>query len=100
MLCMSSSPRIVNGRGLLDRAINALPFELHITGYQFCRPEIHLEKRLARGDTGVNLLDAACEHDIAYSRNKDLSARHVADRILAAEERKRIVARDATLGER
>ena len=95
------SSRTVSGRGLLNRAINALLIELHIPGYQFCGPGTHLEKRLARGDTGVNPLDAACrEHDIAYSRNKDLSARHVADRILAAEARKRIVARDATLGER
>jgi len=44
---------------LLNRAINTLPFELHILGYQFCGPGTHLEKRLARGDQGINPLDAA-----------------------------------------
>ncbi|KYQ47803.1 hypothetical protein ALC60_13168 [Trachymyrmex zeteki] len=87
--------------GLLNRAINALPFELHIPGYQFCGPRTHLEKRLARGDAGINLLDAACrEHDIAYSRNKDLAKRHIADKVLAEKEQKRITAKDSTLGER
>jgi len=86
---------------LLNRAINALPFELHIPGYQFCGPGTHLEKRLARGDRGINPLDAACrEHDIAYSHSNDLVERHVADNILATKARKRIVARDSTLGER
>jgi hypothetical protein len=89
------------GGGLLNRAINALPIELHIPGYQFCGPGTRLEKRLARGDQGVNPLDAACrEHDIAYSRNSDLAERHVADGILAAKARKRITATDSTLKER
>ena len=84
-----------------SRAINALPFELHIPGYQFCGPGTHLEKRLARGDRGINPLDAACrEHDIAYSQSNDLTERHAADRILGEKARKRIVARDSTLGER
>ncbi|XP_071649168.1 uncharacterized protein [Temnothorax longispinosus] len=88
-------------RGLLNRAINALPIELHIPGYQFCGPGTRLETRLARGDRGINPLDAACrEHDIAYSRSNDLAERHVADNILAAEARKRVTANDSTLGER
>ena len=86
---------------MLNRAINTLPFELHIPGYQFCGPGTHLEERLARGDRGINPLDAACrEHDIAYSRSNDLANRHVADNILADKARKRIIARDSTLGER
>src|SRR5580765_3844916 len=95
------SARIIRGSGLLNRAINALPIELHIPGYQFCGPGTHLEKRLARGDRGINPLDAACrEHDIAYSRSSNLGERHIADNILAARARKRITARDSTLGER
>ena len=89
------------GRGLLNHVINALPIELHIPGYQYCGPGTHLEKRLARGDQGINPLDAACrEHDIAYSHSNDIAERHVADNILAAKARKRITARDSTLGER
>jgi len=56
---------------------------------------------LARGNRGINPLDAACrEHDIAYSHSKDLAKRHVADKILAEKARKRIIARNSTLGER
>ena len=89
------------GAGLLNSAINALPFELHVPGYQFCGPGTHLAKRLERGDRGINPLDAACrEHDIAYSRSKELVDRHVADRILADKARERITAKDATFGER
>ncbi|KYN11265.1 hypothetical protein ALC57_16593 [Trachymyrmex cornetzi] len=85
-------------RGLLNRAINALPFELHIPEYQFCGPRTRLEKRLARGDRGINPLDAACrEHDIAYSHSNDLTERHAADNILAEKARKRITASDSTL---
>src|SRR5436190_12550230 len=74
------SSRTGSGRGLLNCAINALPIEIHIPGYQFCGPGTHLEKRLARGDRGINPLDVACrEYDIAYSRSNDLRERHVAD---------------------
>ena len=56
---------------------------------------------MARGDRGINPLDAACrEHDIAYSRSNDLSHRHVADGVLANRARERIKANDSTLGER
>ncbi|KAM0736984.1 hypothetical protein ACS0PU_000077 [Formica fusca] len=80
--------KIIRGSGLLNRAINALPIELHIPGYQFRGPGTHLETRLARGDRGINPLDAACrEHDIAYSRRNDLGQRHVADNILATKAR-------------
>ncbi|KYN29401.1 hypothetical protein ALC57_01151 [Trachymyrmex cornetzi] len=52
------------GCGLLNHAINAFLFELHISGYQFCSPGTHLKNRLDRGDRGINPLDAVCrEHD-------------------------------------
>ena len=89
------------GSGLLNRAINALPIELHIPGYQFCGPGTHVEERLARGDQGVNPLDAACrEHDIAYSRSNELTERHAADKVLAEKAKTRIVAKDSSFGER
>jgi len=87
--------------GLLNRVINALPFELHIPGYQFCGPGTRLKKRLARGDRGVNPLDAACrEHDIAYSQSKELVDRHAADKVLADKALGRFIARDSTVGEK
>ena len=89
-----------SGGSLLNRAVNALPFELHIPG-QFCGPGTRLAKRLARGDAGINSLDAACrEHDIVYLHSNDLADRHAADNILAEKARKRITASDSTLGER
>ncbi|KYN00152.1 hypothetical protein ALC62_09086 [Cyphomyrmex costatus] len=98
-ICFNGS--VIGLKGLLNKAINALSFELHIPGYQFCGPGTRLEKRLARGDRGINLLDTTCrEHDIAYSHNNGLTERHVADNILAEKARKRITARDSSLTER
>lgn len=74
---------VKEGSGLVNSAINNLPFELHVPGYQYLGPGTKLSKRLARGDPGVNKLDqAAKEHDIAYSNSKELSDRHIADKIL------------------
>lgn len=56
---------------------------------------------MARGEVGINPLDAACrEHDIAYSQHKDLANRHKADKILAQRAKQRISAQNATIGER
>jgi len=75
---------------LLNQAINALPFELHIPRYQFCGPGTWLTKRLARDDTGINPLDAMCrKHDIAYSRSNDLTDRNAANKVLANKTRMR-----------
>ena len=89
------------GSGLVNGIINRLPFDLHVPGYQFCGPGTRLLKRLARGYECVNPLDAACRnHDIAYSRRKDLEGRHEEDRALAERARERIFANDATFGEK
>lgn len=56
------------------------PPEMHVPGYQYCGPFTKLEKRLKRGDPGINRVDQACKkHDIAYSKTKDTKQRHVAD---------------------
>lgn len=90
------------GKGLVNRIINKLPVELHIPGYQYCGPGTKLSKRLARGDPGINPLDAACkEHDIAYSQNRDnITARNAADQVLADKAWNRVLARDASIGEK
>lgn len=72
------------GKGLLNKAINSLPIELHIPGYQFCGPGTHLKKRLERGDQGINALDKACKkHDIAYSASSNLEHRNASDKVLS-----------------
>lgn len=88
------------GYGLIDYIINKLP-EIHIPGYQYCGPGTDLEKRLARGDPGVNKLDQACKHhDIAYTKIKNSNDRRQADKELVARALPRIYSQDAKLGER
>ena len=90
------------GKGLVNSLINKLPIELHIPGYQYCGPGTKLAERLARGDPGINSLDAACkEHDIAYSENRDnIDARNSADVVLADKAWERVKAPDASVGEK
>lgn len=85
----------------MNSLINKLPIELHLPGYQYCGPGTKLDKRLARGDPGVNQLDRACkEHDIAYSQNKDISNRHKADKVLINSAWDRVKAKDSNFRER
>lgn len=90
-----------SGDGLLNSTINSLPFELHLPKYNFCGPGTKLEKRLERGDRGINELDEACrEHDISYHREKELKARHEADKILAKRAMERFRSHNASMGEK
>lgn len=93
------------GYGLINSAVNSavnkLPFEMHIPGYQYCGPGTNLEKRLERGDLGVNPLDHACRnHDIAYSYSKDTNVRRLADQELASKAWERMKSGDASFGEK
>ncbi|KAJ8934723.1 hypothetical protein NQ318_012093 [Aromia moschata] len=89
------------GEGLLNSLIDKLPYEVHIPNYSFCGPGTKLEKRLARGDKGINGLDEACkEHDIAYSKEKDLKRRHEADRILAKKALHRVFSSNSKFSEK
>lgn len=96
-----SLKRKVEGKGLVNNLINSLPIELHLPRYQFCGPGTKLEKRLQRGDKGINPLDAACRiHDIKYSQNTDIKKRHQADIELAEKSWKRVKAADSTIAEK
>ena len=98
---LSQGSDIKIGDGIVNSVINRLPFEVHLPGYNFCGPGTKLQKRLERGDVGVNLLDEACkEHDIAYPNNKELSDRHHADRNLLNKALSRARASDATWKEK
>lgn len=93
--------KTVYGKGVFNSLINNLPFEAHLPGYNFCGPGTKLQKRLKRGDRGINQLDEACkDHDIAYSQSKDLQHRHIADKILENKAWSRVKANDASLGEK
>ena len=95
------SPKIVKGEGLLNSVIDKLPFELHLPGYNYCGPGTKLQKRLERGDRGINGLDESCkEHDIAYSNEKHLPNRHMADKKLLKNALTRLTSKDASWKEK
>lgn len=60
-----------SGINLVGALQKLSPPELHLPGYQFLGPLTKLEKRLKRGDQGMNRLDrVTTAHDIAYSKAK------------------------------
>jgi hypothetical protein len=90
-----------SGKGLLNTFINKLPFELHVPGYRYLGPGTKLDDKLAKNTSGINLLDeAAKQHDIAYSRHKDLESRHRADKELEYKAWDRVTSPDAKLSEK
>lgn len=58
-----------SGRGILNKIIDKLPFEIHLPGgYQWCGPGTRVSERLALGQTGINKLDSLCQiHDLIYA---------------------------------
>jgi|GEM_PF-2371500 Parvovirus coat protein VP1. len=94
-----SNPK--TGKGFINSLINKLPFELHLPGYQYCGPGTKFQKRIARGDPGVNPLDQACKiHDGAYEDSKDLPIRHKADYELEQRAWQRVKSKDANFKEK
>ena len=69
------------GRGLdIQKWLGKTGLEFHWPGYQYMGPGTYLQKRLKRGDPGINRLDRiAKQHDIDYSRAKTLRDKHAAD---------------------
>lgn len=89
------------GKGFLNNAINHLPFEMHLPGYQYCGPGTKLNERLKRGDPGINELDKACKwHDIAYDLYPEDHNRNLADLILIQKANQRISSNDASYNEK
>ena len=68
------------GKFDVQKLLEKTGMEFHWPGYQFMGPGTHLEKRLKRGDPGINRLDRISKiHDIDYSRAKKLAHKHAAD---------------------
>lgn len=101
-----SNKATFKGRGLVNRIIDRLPFELHLPNYDFCGPGTKLDLRLARGDQGKNKLDRLCrEHDISYAESLKNSstydkARREADLKLEHGAWDRVKSSDANFGEK
>ena len=75
------SRRRQRGTGLdIQKWLGKTGIEFHWPGYQYMGLGTHLKKRLARGDPGINRLDRISkQHDIDYSRAKNLSDKWKAD---------------------
>lgn len=59
------------GKGYLNYHYNFFSVERHIPCYDFCGPATHLEKRLLKENTSINLLRYACNfHDIDNLQTK------------------------------
>ena len=69
-----------------QKLLTKMGMEFHWPGYQFMGPGTHLEKRLARGDPGINRLYRITKaHDIDYEKAKDLKVKWAADRKMIAK---------------
>lgn len=91
----------MTGSNIINNIIDKLPFELHVPFHSYCGPGTKLQKRLDRGDSGINVLDEACKHhDIAYAESKDLKKRNIADKILSKKAWERVKAKDSSIGEK
>ena len=71
------------GSSLLNKAINNLPFEMHLLGHNFTGPGTNLEKRLNPDLTPkswsmpINRVDGlSYEHDFCYKENPDTKTRN------------------------
>ena len=71
------------GGSLLNKAINNLPFEMHLSGHNFTGPGTTLNKRLnpdltpKKWSKPVNRVDkAAYHHDVCYLKNDDTATRN------------------------
>ena len=75
------------GGSLLNKAINNLPFEMHLPVHSFAGPGTNLKKRLNPDLTPeewskpINRVDkAAYHHDIGYLKNPDVKTRNKLDK--------------------
>ena len=92
---------VKSGSGLINDIIDNMPFEAHLPGMQYAGPGTNLDLKLVQGVKPSNKLDeAAMNHDIAYSKTRDLKKRHEADYKLQEDAWKRVKAGDSSLGEK
>lgn len=92
----------ISGKGVFNYLLNNLNMpEMHLPGYNYCGPFTDLDRRLERGDQGINKLDEACKkHDIFYKNHKDTESRHIADKVLIKDAEKVFYSSDSSLKEK
>ena len=74
---------VKTGSNIFNKAINNLPFELHLPGHSFTGPGTRLDRRLNPDLTPkdwskpINKVDtAAYHHDLCYAKNPDRKTRN------------------------
>ena len=71
------------GKFDVQKAVEKTGMEFHIPSYQFAGPGTKLAKRLKGSDKPKNRLDRiAMDHDIAYSKAKNLQDKWKADDVM------------------
>ena len=71
------------GKFDFQKSVEKTGMEFHILSYRFAGPGTKLAKRLKRGDKPKNRLDRiAMDHDIAYSKAKNLQDKWKADDVM------------------
>ena len=75
--------KVQKGGLLLNKAINNLPFKMHLPGHNFTGPSTKLKKRLnpdltlKKWSKPINRVDkAAYYHDLCYLENNDTASRN------------------------
>jgi hypothetical protein len=80
VVCGTHKSQFIKGKGIINKAINNMPFEMHLPNYNFAGPGTKLNKRLNPDLTPkepINRVDeAAMHHDICYLKNKDTKTRN------------------------
>ena len=72
--------RMKGGAFDIQKALSKTGVEFHWPGYQYLGPGTKLQKRLKRGDSGINRLDRIVkQHDIDYDQAKTLKEKWDAD---------------------
>ena len=86
---------------VVNTAIDLLPFEAHLPGYNFLGPGTRLDEKIKNKVKPINPLDAAAfEHDKLYASTKDNKKRSKADNLLENRAWNRVLADDSSLGEK
>ena len=82
-ICGCRKSQFISGRGVVNKIINNLPFEMHLPGHSFTGPGTNLKKRLKPNlephewSKPINRVDkAAYHHDVCYLQNQDTTTRN------------------------
>ena len=86
VICRTTKMQFIKtqeGGSLLNKALNDLPFEMHLPGHNFTGPGTKLKERLnpdltpKKGSEPIYRVDkAAYHHDICYLKNEDTVSRN------------------------